>query len=535
MVGKVLGAVGLGSVAGAGAARATSGQDESAVADSADQPTSTTGISSQTVPQQSGPPTGHHRKESIPTTAYPAGPDSPRPVAPPVGGTQPQEPRREQEESHRGRDATLGTAAAGVGAGAIGAGTYAAHEHGERKAVDDTTTGPSTATGAPVSHTEDKRTTAGEAEPIQPSTSTTYHDTVKAQPEQEDHTARNVAGAGAVGVGAGAAGAYAAHEDKDITMEGEKEKKPSIFKRLFKRTRKNKDTGEDEEYEEEGEEEHDSHKELQTAAGIGVVGTAVGGGVVYGSVEEHGKPISTAADPTGKPTTSTTEEAAKPTTTTSAPTAEETTKPIASTGATATTDPSDKSYEAQSGGVLKPSYSPLKKDDTAAANTAEHGRTGEKVPYETGTAASATERYTEPTSTTSTAATGAEQHTTSSTSPYAATAAETSASDKPIEPVTGLPYDPSKDPAAAKRIEERDHEAIRLMEEAKAEREKQGTTGEHVGGHGTHEHGTHHGEDKEGLGDKLKGMFHLGGGVKEDSEKLKEEGFEHRHEHQHPS
>ena len=71
MMGKALGAIGLGGVAGK--------------ADS-QTPSATTGTESYTAPVQSGRIPSHHRKESIPTTAYPSGTfDSPRAVAPPVG------------------------------------------------------------------------------------------------------------------------------------------------------------------------------------------------------------------------------------------------------------------------------------------------------------------------------------------------------------------------------------------------------------------------------------------------------------------
>jgi hypothetical protein len=71
MMGKALGAIGLG-----GAATKADSQT----------PSATTGTESYTAPAQSGGIPSHHRKESIPTTAYPSGMlDSPRAVAPPVG------------------------------------------------------------------------------------------------------------------------------------------------------------------------------------------------------------------------------------------------------------------------------------------------------------------------------------------------------------------------------------------------------------------------------------------------------------------
>ena len=71
IMGKALGAIGLGG----GAAKADS-----------QTPTTTTGTDSYATPAQSSGIPSHHRKESIPTTAYPSGTlDSPRAVAPPVG------------------------------------------------------------------------------------------------------------------------------------------------------------------------------------------------------------------------------------------------------------------------------------------------------------------------------------------------------------------------------------------------------------------------------------------------------------------
>ena len=71
VVGKALGAIGLGGAA--------------AKADT-QTPSTSTGTGSYDTPAQSGDIPSHHRKESIPTTAYPSGTlDSPRAVAPPVG------------------------------------------------------------------------------------------------------------------------------------------------------------------------------------------------------------------------------------------------------------------------------------------------------------------------------------------------------------------------------------------------------------------------------------------------------------------
>ncbi|OAP64101.1 hypothetical protein AYL99_00073 [Fonsecaea erecta] len=124
-IGKILGAVGLGTAAG-GAVAATSRAEENqphAIADTHDQPTTTTGVDSYTSPSRSGAPPSHHRKESIPTTAYPAGVDSPAPINAPVGGTS--YLTDQDEKDHAGRNAGLAAGAAGVGAGAAAAGVYA--------------------------------------------------------------------------------------------------------------------------------------------------------------------------------------------------------------------------------------------------------------------------------------------------------------------------------------------------------------------------------------------------------------------------
>ena len=85
MVNKVLDAVGLtGAVEAASAALGFGHQHETA-----DELRDTSPIASHPglVSAESGPPR-HYRRESIPTTAYPGGLNSPRAVAPPIGGTQ---------------------------------------------------------------------------------------------------------------------------------------------------------------------------------------------------------------------------------------------------------------------------------------------------------------------------------------------------------------------------------------------------------------------------------------------------------------
>jgi hypothetical protein len=315
--------------------------------------------------------------------------------------------------------------------------------------------------------------------------------------EQEDadkkrHERELAAGAGVGATGAGAAAYGASRDDepktshlpertRDTTDGGEVEKKPSILKRLFKRTRKNKDTGEDEEYEEEGEEDH-SHRgaAAATATGAGVAGA----GAYYGTRDYD------------KPTTST----------------------IGTT---------DKSYEAQSGGAIKPSYNPLSEKDQPTTEQLTHGghggRTGQQVPYET-----------EPTPATTSSSTHRER-TTEPSAPTSHSGADTTSlesttsGNKPIEPVTGLPYDPSKDPEAAKRIEERRYNAVGTLEEAKQVKQERMERGSLDHDHGeTHESGEH---GKKSLGTRLKEkLLPVGGGVKEEEDLLKEEGYARRSE-----
>jgi len=104
MMGWALGAVGLGGAA------ATDSQT----------PATTTGTESYATPAQSSGIPSHHRKESIPTTAYPPGTlDSPRAVAPPVGATAYGNPTAIADEPGLGDD---------IGRAAIGqTSTYGSH------------------------------------------------------------------------------------------------------------------------------------------------------------------------------------------------------------------------------------------------------------------------------------------------------------------------------------------------------------------------------------------------------------------------
>ena len=591
MMGKMLGAVGLGSLAGGAAASQARSGDDSAVTDTPEQPTTTTGISSYNAPTESTPPQ-HYRKESIPTTAYPGGDRSPSAIAPPVGGTQ--APASEQpRESHTGRDAAIG----GIATGGV-AGTAAAIGHHDQQ--DDVRATPESApyqpqpstyssaaptTAAPVgsqtqssagkgSLTYDAVTAPSEVETSRP---------VAAEPiaAEQDHTGRNAALAGATGVGAAGAGAYGVHEveqhkareeaakqqaaqekelarqrseqakeaekhqkavekeelkqqkevekeqkqhEKEVekeqkehqkavaaaekeqqkhddeerkrhekqaavgagvgvgagaaAYEGEKhhereaEKKPSLFKRLFKRSRKNKHTGEDEEYESENED--DSHK-APVSAGVGATSA---GGATATALQN---------DPTHEPT----------------------------------------KYEEVSGGAVKPSYNPFKHDDpksagqttsmnpATAAVAGEHGRTGEPIPHSSAADDTALHGH----SSTTPAATGTAVQTgglaqdstprdhvthedvtshghhghhtaTPTTTTGSAQSRGLTHDNRPHESITGMPYDPSKDPAAAERLQSQEHGS--------------GVTGHNKDAVAGEQRLEQEGQHKESIGEKLK-------------------------------
>jgi hypothetical protein len=115
MVGTVLGALGLGG----GAAAAKHEADKESTVNST--PSTTTGIGSYSSPSQSGPPPSHHRKESIPTTAYPSGNlESVKPIAGPTG----QAPTQGSPENY-GRNAAIGA----------GIGPLGAHEYEKNKGL----------------------------------------------------------------------------------------------------------------------------------------------------------------------------------------------------------------------------------------------------------------------------------------------------------------------------------------------------------------------------------------------------------------
>lgn len=222
MMSKVLGAVGLGG-AGAAASSALGYGDKT---QEQDEPRDTSAIASQPgqVSQETGPPT-HYRRESIPTTAYPAGLNSPRAVAPPVGGAGSPATHTDHRDNHHDRDTGLG---AGLGGGAIAA-SQLNDSQGHR---DDMTRGPSSSTyptsgpgmgmgiggsGEPRSQHSDsdglRESIAGPqtSSTTQPQTRSTIHDLITSDtPQSDSHTGRDV-GLAATAVAAGA-GAYGLHE-----------------------------------------------------------------------------------------------------------------------------------------------------------------------------------------------------------------------------------------------------------------------------------------------------------------------------------
>ncbi|KIV96078.1 hypothetical protein PV10_03658 [Exophiala mesophila] len=126
-LGKIMGAVGLGgaaTAAGVAAARSKDAGVSAASTAADDQPTTTTGTDSYTAPTRTSPPLAEHRKESIPTTAYPAGTESPAPVTAPVGGTR--DAIDAQNDSNSSRGTTLTAVGLGAAAGASGAATLGA-------------------------------------------------------------------------------------------------------------------------------------------------------------------------------------------------------------------------------------------------------------------------------------------------------------------------------------------------------------------------------------------------------------------------
>jgi hypothetical protein len=111
MIGKALGAIGLGGAAA---------KEDSQPPPPPPTTTTTTGTDSYATPAQSSGIPSHHRKESIPTTAYPSGTlDSPRAAAPPAGAPAYSNPTAIADEPGLGDD---------TGRAAIGqTSTYGSH------------------------------------------------------------------------------------------------------------------------------------------------------------------------------------------------------------------------------------------------------------------------------------------------------------------------------------------------------------------------------------------------------------------------
>ncbi|KAI1620478.1 hypothetical protein EDD37DRAFT_152890 [Exophiala viscosa] len=153
------------------------------------------------------------------------------------------------------------------------------------------------------------------------------------QLSRDEHGFREPATAGAVGTGAypsGEHGRGVTSEDSDrnrLHKDPPQQKKQGILSRIFKR-RKNKDTGEDEDYSTDEEDTTHHHRGAEAAA----VGAGAGGaGLAAADADRHHE-RNAAGD--------TTASAGQ------------------STGQT--------SYEAQSGGLQKPSYNPFSKQDPSA-------------------------------------------------------------------------------------------------------------------------------------------------------------------------
>ncbi|OQU99263.1 hypothetical protein CLAIMM_04923 isoform 2 [Cladophialophora immunda] len=238
-IGKILGAVGLGTAASGAVAATSRAEDDQphVIADTPNQPTTTTGVDSYTAPSRSGPPPSHHRKESIPTTAYPAGVDSPAPINPPVGGTS--AVADQDHKDHAGRNAGLAAGAAGVGAGAAAAGAYAMQDREKDTARSDwplredaTTATPAAATlptsegatrTAPTSQPAKQPLVAHEAAPATAGASVVpeynqRQDQLEAR-AQDDQAKREAARSGATSVAGGASIAPEYSERQDRISE----------------------------------------------------------------------------------------------------------------------------------------------------------------------------------------------------------------------------------------------------------------------------------------------------------------------------
>jgi hypothetical protein len=267
---------------------------------------------------------------------------------------------REAEEAERKRREKEAAGVAAVGAG--GGLAYAEHEHDQKKQEANPfaagqTMGPTTTTaGEPYGASQTGQQSAG-TEPGH-----------VAAGVRDPHEAEALTTAHAIG-----RGSAEEETDRNRLHKEPKEKKPGILKRIFRR-RQNKDTGEDEDYSTDEEDHHVAEAGAVGAAGAGVAG--------YEATKGH-------PDQTHdyNQTGDTTARSAAPSNT----------------------------YEAESGGLQKPSYNPFSKQDPIGQA---HTTTGSEA-VEAGTAGTYGQE-----------ATGAHH----------------------VD--TGVPYDPRHDPDAATHLDE---------------------------------------------------------------------------------
>ncbi|KAK5449375.1 hypothetical protein LTS15_008919 [Exophiala xenobiotica] len=223
--GKILGGLGLGAAAGGATGAATRERESDkpgVVSETRDQPTTTTGLSSYNAPTRSEPTTGseqspsHHRKESIPTTAYPAGQQSPAPISSPVGGTTAAADEAERKD-HNGRN--IGMAGAGLGAGALGAHEYEKHrsQRGDTTKYSNAPFGQQTTSEAPYAPATSSTGTARDID-RKPVASTPYTDSA---PEKESRGYGKTTTAAGLGAGAAGAGAYAMEHERNRPETGD--------------------------------------------------------------------------------------------------------------------------------------------------------------------------------------------------------------------------------------------------------------------------------------------------------------------------
>jgi hypothetical protein len=243
----------------------------------------------------SGPPPSHHRKESIPTTAYPSGTfDSPRAIAPPVGGTAGQAGLTEQhahkphktvqEINEQMRRDSLRVQAAGAFSGGYAA--YEGRDRSQERRASQAVTGvgaaatptaPAASSAAHGTAHEAARGTSPGAPrlSVQEIKERMHRDSLRVQAagafsggieayegrdrSQERRASHVPTAENKSSTGHDAAGAGAIHHEAAGHHKLHKEM-PHLFRRIFKR-RKNQDTGESEEYSSEEEHDRSGHHE----------------------------------------------------------------------------------------------------------------------------------------------------------------------------------------------------------------------------------------------------------------------------------